>query len=272
MRPPLPSEADELKVLARECGDALVLHVEPVLEQLRSLQRDAGSFNPGRLSLLDLGGGRSVPVAISHGIDPRRSLNTDVREAAVAVGKVVGHFDLPDSERANLRATSARLASLQPESQAEGWDLRGLWVFDNEGGGQGYVGEANEVLLVALIAFFERAASALGQLRQRIERRLSPPRIRDRVQVDLKDCVVKVDGLEYQVTENQAILFHQLAQLNENEALSGTEIGARAHVKGTFKAGLYRRQIKKAALKRLIPDPSTTPGRKFRLVLPPLTD
>ncbi|MDY3557052.1 hypothetical protein R5W24_006236 [Gemmata sp. JC717] len=84
--------------------------------------------------------------------------------------------------------------------------------------------------------------------------------------------MVTVDGMPYQVTENQAILFQVLAQLNENEALSGTEIGARAKIKGVFKAGLYRKQLKKVALKKLISDPSTPPGRKFRLVLPPLAD
>jgi hypothetical protein len=79
-----------------------------------------------------------------------------------------------------------------------------------------------------------------------------------------------VDGVPHQVTENQALLFHVLAEAN-GDPLTGPEIGVRAKVAGAFRADRYRNQIKSTQLKKLIPQPKGARS-KFRLVLPPLAE
>jgi hypothetical protein len=271
MRPPLPAGPDELKALAQKCGDALILRVEPLLDELRWLRRDPGSFTPGLLRDVDLGGGRHLTTAIVHGIDPRRDLNTNIARAAAVVGELVDYFDLPDAERVDLRTTAAQLDPNRPE-RADGWSLEGLWAHEDGGATREYIQEENAVRLVALISYFERVVAALTILRQRISRRITPPQIRDRVRVDTQLFTVTIDdGKPYQLTESQAVLFFHLAEAN-GASLTGTEIGKRAKWPGTFRAGRYRKQIKYSELRKLISDPDRTPGRKFCLLLPPLAD
>lgn len=256
---PLPSAPTELDRLVYQCGDAL-LYARGVLELLRSYANKSCAFMlPQIRPIRSRFGSRVHCTSID---DLHLSINGAVPLVAAEVAELIDYLTLSGSEPQSLRVRASQMVAAP-----SGWELEAVSSAEKEAE---EAGASTSVRLAALIGFFEAAVPALGALYERAERKLNPPQIRDRVRVDREKFVVTVDDVPYRVTENQALMFHALAEANGGP-LSGPEIGKLAKFEGEFRAGRYRDQIEYPELKRLIPKP-VRPDFKFRLVLPPLPE
>jgi hypothetical protein len=257
---PLPSAPTELDRFLYRCGDAL-LYASEVLELLRSYANTSTAFMLGQIRpmLRTRFGSRVHCTSIC---DLHLSINGAVPIVAAEVTELIDYLALSGPESRRLRIRASQLIAAPSN-----WQLEALSGAENE---VEQFAAANTVRLAALTGFFESAVPALEALYQRVERKLSPPQVRDRVRVDLKRCIVTVDNVPYSVSENQALMFHVLVKTNGGP-LSGPDMGRLVEFKGEFKASRYRDKIEYAELKKLIPKPAK-PDFKFRLVLPPLPE
>jgi hypothetical protein len=115
----------------------------------------------------------------------------------------------------------------------------------------------------------ERVVEQATAFCRRLGCKLHPPSVRDRMRVDRRRGRVTLDGSEFDVTDNQSILFHYLVDAN-GQPVSGCEIAKKEKLQ-EFKAGRHVQRIKHDALKRIIKKEEKANGR-FYIRLPPLAD
>lgn len=126
---------------------------------------------------------------------------------------------------------------------------------------------ADPVKVKLLVDFLDRMVRDTSSLQARIDKKLKPPSVSDRVRVDLVKGIVEVDGKPFPVLDRQAILFHYLARAN-GEPVSGPEIARQEKIK-EFRSARIKDQIKHKALTALLKI-SQRGKRGFYLQLPPL--
>ena len=264
VRKPLPGEPEVLARFAYQCGEAL-LYASELLELLRSFEDNTYSFLLPRFRA-NVRTRFVSRTSCTSVLDLHSCINKGVPEAAAEVAELIGYFDLSEPDRRRLRTRADQLSSARAD-----WGLEGFSLGENEEGQQGSTEGPNAVRIVGLTGFFEPAASALADLCHRVEQRLNPPQVRDRVRVDLVKCKVTVDNETYTVSPGQAQLFYYLAEAN-GEGMSSTEIWEQIKIGVDFKASRFRSQLEGTELFRFLPAPDDTPDGKFRIVLPPLPD
>jgi hypothetical protein len=121
-----------------------------------------------------------------------------------------------------------------------------------------------------LLTLLERFREATVSLSERISRRLHPPHYRDRVRVDTAKGRVGLDGVWYDVTVDQAILFKHLAEAN-GETVSGPTIAKREGMR-EFKTSRIVEQLcrKHPEMEELIVKQSDKVNSPYRLLLRPI--
>lgn len=132
------------------------------------------------------------------------------------------------------------------------------------------VRQADRLRLRVMVCFVEKLTEAGEVLRRVIDRRLHPPTVKDRVQVE-RNGRVTVDGHTYEVSESHATLLFHLVEAN-GATVSGPEIAKKEDVT-EFKASRLVSQIKKRLpqLGAIIAKVDKTNGRYY-LQLPPLAE
>jgi hypothetical protein len=124
--------------------------------------------------------------------------------------------------------------------------LRGQSVYAANEGPSVQEQGPNRLRVRFLTRIIELLSAAAAQLERRLQTKLNPPSVRDRVHVDCKKGRVTVDGRVFSVSANPAVALHSLAEGNGGP-VSGPSIASKEGIE-EFKLGRYVREIKKKYL------------------------
>lgn len=277
-KPTIPADPERLRELSEEAS-----LVDEQLGQLASSLRVAEGTSQAALDLkkppcpvIPLAKD-NVRAPIVVRIHPHReALNDQLQELAERVVPLLEYLDLDDRDKQDIRkmlpiaqADSSPLPSLGAASRSLLFEDDGCGVvFPTSAKYDSETEKRNAVRVVRLQYLLDRLGEALERNRKRIQAKLNPPTVRDRVKLDHEKYIVTVDGKSYSVSENQATLFKYLIEANGN-IVSGPEIAKRERLE-EFKASRFLEQLesKYPDLARIVQ--VTERPRGYRIVLPPL--
>jgi hypothetical protein len=262
------AQQEELLKLA----SSLACQSKYCLSTLQDIEERPISTPPVRLQHFSSGGMMITTVGL------RGEVNGTLQEVAADARHLLGHLGLSTNDAAAIQSLTPRkaVAGTEADTQEGELFLAGL-IEEIDCDGQviaredaASVARADALRLKVLIGLMERLSVAATGLCSKLDRKLNPPSMRERVYIDRSHCRVTVDGgPSVEITSNQAIALHHLVEANGNP-ISGLAIAREEGLK-EFKIGLYVKQLarKHPAFGRIIKKEQKGNGR-FYIELPPL--
>jgi hypothetical protein len=254
----LPTDPEQLQAI-RGVADAITRLCQIVLSSLHEIERRKSSVVPTRCSFLP-GCGTSI---LQIGLSPLSTINQDLRWLANEAAPILDHLGLSERDNGHVQALE------QPDNPLL---LAGVveWIDEAEASPTDFapreLSREDQLRVEVLIPLVERLGDCAAHLSTRLGRKLNPPSLRERIQVDEVRALVTVDGKQYTLTANQALAIKYLVEANGGP-LSGYELSRK--LRQEFRLYRYVRQINYPELKSIFKKEDKPNGR-YRIELPPL--
>lgn len=255
----LPTQTDHLEILFVQVS-LLASKSKSILTLLRDAEERPDFFPPVTVIATSVGNGFALTWA---GTTPLCQINYEVQSVTALALPILTQMDLNATDEKHILQLAAS-SKREGDGRGQSPDLSLVDVLRREREEiSDAVRDGDRLRLGVLVRVVEKLADAAEILRRRLDLKIHPPTVIDRVAVDRKKGQVVVDGRHFDLRDNHATLFFYLVAANGNP-VSGGDIADREGLL-EFKVSKFLDQIKKdhPDLRALIKKEKRPNGRHY---------